>query len=484
MSVYESVTDAIGDTPLFRLRRLAEGIAAPVYAKVEHYNVGGSVKDRAALSMVERAERDGSLRPGGVIIEGTSGNTGIGLALVGRSRGYRVLVGVPEKIQPEKIDILKAYGAEVIKARTDVAREDPAHLFNVVRRLEEEIPGGWLANQYDNPANPDAHVRTTGPEIWHQTRGRVTHFVAGVGTGGTISGTGQFLKQVSGNTVQVIGADPETSAYNGQGDGSPYYVESIGHFVHPDTREDVWPESYHPGVVDRFEIIGDRESLLTARRLSREEGILAGASSGTAVAGALRVARELGPDGLVVTLLPDSGRSYLSKVHSDAWLRTWGFLDEPFEPSILTGEAGEPTVLSVIGRDRAGTDVVTVESDATLGEALSGEALSGEALSAGFDTARHPEVPVALARRDRRSPVNAAEILGALDLDWAARAVAEGLDPDSPVRDHLAPALPAVGIGQSVPSALDAMGERKAAVLLVDGRAAGLLTRDDLLKTL
>lgn len=477
MTVYETLTDAIGDTPLFRLRRLAEGITAPVYAKVEHYNIGGSVKDRAALSMVERAERDGSLRPGGVIIEGTSGNTGIGLALVGRSRGYRVLVGVPEKIQPEKIDILKAYGAEVIKARTDVAREDPAHLFNVVRRLAEEIPGGWLANQYDNPANPDAHVRTTGPEIWHQTRGRVTHFVAGVGTGGTISGTGQFLKQVSGGTVQIIGADPQTSAYNGQGDGSPYYVESIGHFVHPDTQEDIWPESYHPDVVDRFEIIGDRESLLTARRLSREEGILAGASSGTAVAGALRVARELGPDHVVVTLLPDSGRSYLSKVHSDAWLRRWGFLDEPHQPSILggeTGDAGEPTVLSVIGRDRAGTDVVTIESAATLGEAL----------SAGFDTARHPEVPVALARRDRRSPVNAAEILGALDLDWAARAVAEGLDPDSPVRDHLAPALPAVGIGQSVSSALDALGERKAAVLLVDGRAAGLLTRDELLKGL
>jgi cystathionine beta-synthase len=470
MAVYESPTDAIGGTPLFRLRRLAEGIAAPVYVKAEHYNLGGSVKDRAALAMIEQAERDGRLAPGGVIIEGTSGNTGIGLAIVGRSRGYRVLVGVPDKVQPEKIDILRAYGAEVITARIDVAREDPEHLFNVVRRLEEKIPGAWLANQYDNPANPGAHLRTTGPELWEQTKGRITHFVAGVGTGGTITGAGEFLKRVSDGAVQIIGADPETSAYNGDGDGSPYYVESIGHFVHPDTIEDDWPRAYRPGVVDRFERIGDRESLLTARRLSRDEGILAGASSGTAVAGALRVARRLGPDDLVVALLPDSGRSYLSRVHSDAWLRACGFLDEPFEPSILSGEPGEATVASVIDLGRAGTGAVTIEADATIGGAL----------AAGFDPARCPEVPVALPRRNRRSPVHAKEIVGSLDLDRAARAVAGGLDPRSPVREHLSPALPAIGTGQAVSAALDVLGDRRAAVLLLDGRAAGIVTRDEL----
>jgi len=319
-AIYESVAEAIGDTPLIRLASLSREVGTPIYAKVEFLSVGGSVKDRAAVAMVERAEGDGSLRPGGTIVEATSGNTGIGLAIVGRQRGYRVIVGVSDKSAQEKVDILKAYGAEVVLASSALPKQHPDHLFNVVRRLVEAIPGAWLANQYDNPANPDAHRRTTGPEIWAQTRGRVTHFVAGVGTGGTISGTGGYLKKVSGGGVTVVGADPEASVYAG-GDGSPYFVESIGHFVHPETAEDIWPESYHRDVVDRFERIPDRESLLTARRLARDEGLLAGPSSGTAVAAALRVARGLGPDDLVVVLLPDSGRSYLSKIFNDDWLR-------------------------------------------------------------------------------------------------------------------------------------------------------------------
>ena len=294
MSVYESVADAIGDTPLFRLGRLGAGLAAPIYAKAEFLNIGGSVKDRAALSMIEQAERDGSLRPGGTIIEATSGNTGIGLTIVGRRRGYRVIAGVSDKSAQEKVDILRAYGAEVVLAPTSLPRQHPDHLFNVVRRLEADIPGAWLANQYDNPANPEVHRRTTGPEVWAQTEGRITHFVAGIGTGGTISGVGGHLHEVSGGRVTVVGADPEASAYSG-GDGSPYYVESIGHFVHPDTADDLWPQSFDRGVVDRFEQIGDRESLLTARRLAREEGLLAGPSSGTAVAAALRVARDPRP---------------------------------------------------------------------------------------------------------------------------------------------------------------------------------------------
>jgi cystathionine beta-synthase len=467
VAVYESVADAIGGTPLFRLARLGEGIAAPVYAKAEFLNIGGSVKDRAALSMVQAAERDGLLRPGGTIVEATSGNTGIGLAIIGRQHGYRVIVGISDRAAREKSDILRAYGAEVVFAPTDVPKESPEHLFHVVRRLAEEIPGAWLANQYDNPANPDAHVRTTGPEIWKETSGRVTHFVAGVGTGGTISGTGGYLKDVSGGQVTVIGADPESSVYSG-GDGSPYFVESIGHFVHPGTQEDVWPESYHRDVVDRFERVPDRESLLTARRLAREEGLLVGPSSGAAVAAALRVARGLGPDDLVVVLLPDSGRSYLSKALSDDWLREWGFLEEPRD-----ADDTEPTVRAALGEltGRWGA-LLTVPSTATVGAALA--VLRG----ANTDVA-----PVVLARPDRPYGTSGTEILGSTDTGTLEAALASApAGPDAPLLDHLGPKLPAVGIGQPLSAALAALDPRHgAALVLLDGRAVALVRRTDLL---
>ena len=469
MTVYESVTDAIGDTPLFRLSRLGAGTAAPVYAKAEFLSVGGSVKDRAALSMVEQAERDGSLRPGGTIVEATSGNTGIGLAIVGRQRGYRVIVGVPDRSAQEKVDILRAYGAEVVIAPALLPKQHPDHLLNVVARLVEEIPGAWLANQYDNPANPDAHRRTTGPEIWRQTAGRITHFVAGVGTGGTITGAGAYLREVSGGAVTVVGADPEASVYSG-GDGSPYYVESIGHFLHPDTVEDAWPASYHPDVVHRFERIPDRESLLTARALAREEGLLAGPSSGTAVAAALRVARELGPGGLVVVLLPDSGRSYLSKTFSDEWLRAWGFLeDEPGRPD------GELTVRDLLDRDPdwAGR-LVTVSSRATVGQAVARLAAAPPALAA----------PVALVvlDRERRHGITAAEVLGSVDLAILRAAIDTGrISAGRPVTDHLAGPLPTVGIGEPVSRARAALRPGlPAAVVLRDGRAVSLVGRAEL----
>ncbi|MDJ0343038.1 pyridoxal-phosphate dependent enzyme [Streptomyces sp. H10-C2] len=469
MAVYESVTDAIGGTPLFRLARLGDGISTPVYAKAEFLNIGGSVKDRAALSMVEEAERAGLLRPGGTIIEATSGNTGIGLAIVGRQRGYRVVVGVSDRAAREKSDILRAYGAEVVLAPTALSKDSPDHLFHVVRRLAEEIPGAWLANQYDNPANPDAHVRTTGPEIWEQTGGRVTHFVAGVGTGGTISGTGGFLQKVSGGQVTVVGADPEASVYSG-GDGSAYFVESIGHFVHPETQEDVWPESYHQNVVDRFERVPDRESLLTARRMAREEGLLVGPSSGTAVAAALRVARRLGPDDLVVVLLPDSGRSYLSSALNDDWLRQRGFLEEPRH----SGDT-EPTVRTVLGDapDR-GERLVTVPSAASLGEALT-------VLRAGHATV----APVVLARAGRPFGISATEIIGSVESARLQVAVDSGAArPEEPLRDHLGPALPIVGVGQPLSSALaslDTPGHRhEAAVVLLDGRAYTVVHRSEL----
>ncbi|MFE7192228.1 pyridoxal-phosphate dependent enzyme [Kitasatospora sp. NPDC057541] len=471
-AVHESVLDAIGGTPLIRLARLGAGLAAPVYAKAEFLSIGGSVKDRAALSMVLAAERDGLLAPGGTIVEATSGNTGIGLAIVGRRRGYRVIAAVADRAAPEKSDILRAYGAEVVLAPTAVPLEDPAHLFNVVRRIVEETPGAWLADQYDNQANPDAHVRTTGPEIWEQTGGRVTHFVAGVGTGGTITGTGGHLKAVSGGAVTVVGADPESSVYAG-GDGSPYYVESIGHFVHPDTAEDRWPLAYRRDVADAFERIPDRESLLTARRLAREEGILAGPSSGTAVAAALRVARRLGPEDLVVVLLPDSGRSYLSKVHSDAWMRQWGFLED----GVAAGNGGavehgvptRPTGLRPL-LDAAGP-LVTVDADATVGEAA--RTLHG--VPGGV-------APAVLARTARPYGVSAAEVVGAVSREVLAAALADGsAKPDAPLGALLGPALPAVGVGQSVAEARAALGAGHPGVLvLVDGRAAGVLPRSAL----
>ncbi|MDF9811516.1 pyridoxal-phosphate dependent enzyme [Streptomyces sp. SPB162] len=465
MTVYESVTDAIGGTPLFRLARLGEGIATPVYAKAEFLSIGGSVKDRAALSMVREAERTGELRPGGTIIEATSGNTGIGLAIVGRQRGYRVVIGVSEKAAREKSDILRAYGAEVVLAPTALSKDHPDHLFHVVRRLAAEIPGAWLANQYDNPANPDAHVLTTGPEIWEQTEGRVTHFVAGVGTGGTISGTGGFLKKASGGRVAVVGADPEASVYAG-GDGSAYFVESIGHFVHPETSEDVWPESYHSDVVDMFERVPDRESLLTARRMAREEGLLVGPSSGTAVAAALRVARRLGPDDLVVVLLPDSGRSYLSSALSDDWLRQRGFLEEPRH-----GDDTEPTVRTVLGDAADGREsLVTVASTASLGAALD-----------ALRTARADVAPVVLARAERPFGVSAGEIIGSAEAAGLRAALDAGALPEEPLRDHLAPALPVVGLGQPLSSALACLDtpqrRHDAAVVLLDGRAVGLVGR-------
>ncbi|HEY3753320.1 MAG TPA: pyridoxal-phosphate dependent enzyme [Pseudonocardiaceae bacterium] len=450
MQVYESVTDAIGRTPLFRLNHV--DTPAPIYVKAEFLSIGGSVKDRAAQAMIEQAERDGSLRPGGTIVEATSGNTGIGLALVGRQRGYRVVIGVSDKAAQEKVDILKAYGAEVVLATTGLPLEHPDHLFNVVRRIVDETPGAWLANQYDNPANPQVHVRTTGPEIWQQTDGRVTHFVAGVGTGGTITGTGQYLKDVSGGKVTIVAADPESSVYSG-GDGSPYWVESIGHSLHPETVEDHWPESFHPDVVDRYERIGDRVSLLTARDLGRREGLLVGASSGTAVAAAIRVASELGPDDLVVVLLPDSGRSYLSKSLSDDWLRHWGFLEES-DQQVRRLVAG------------LGEQLPTVPATATVGAVVARFAGSPDIGA----------VPVVVPRAERPYGVASGEILGALSPARLGAALAEDrIRPDE--RIPLDPPLPVVGVGESLPATIEALADHDGVIVLEDGRALAVVSR-------
>jgi cystathionine beta-synthase len=474
--VFESIADAIGGTPLFRLRGLGHGIAAPVYAKAEFYSVGGSVKDRAALAMVTAAERDGLLRPGGTIVEATSGNTGIGLAIVGRQRGYRVAVVVSDRSAQEKADILRAYGAEVIIASSSLPRQHPDHIFNVARRVADDTPGGWLANQYDNPANPLAHVATTGPEIWQQTQGRVTHFVAGVGTGGTISGTGRYLKEISGGRVRVIGADPENSTYSG-GDGSPYYVESIGHFLHPETEDDAWPESFHADVVDRFETVSDRESLTTVRRLAREDGLLAGPSSGTAVAAALRVARQLGPSDLVVVLLPDSGRSYLSKVFNDGWMRRWGFLEEPLD--------GTLTVTDVLARggpdDGNRAPFVAVDMTATVAQAL--KTAGAPVKGAGADPAA--AALIVAPRPSRPYGLTATEVIGSFSVARLTAALAAGrARGDDAITDHADAPLPTIGAGQSVHDALEALGPAgpgpDAVLVLRDGRAHAILTRDAL----
>jgi cystathionine beta-synthase len=457
MPLHESLLDLVGGTPLVRLNRVAEGLPAPVYVKLEYLNPGGSVKDRAALAMVEAAEAAGRLRPGGTIVEGTSGNTGVGLAQVAAVRGYRMVVVLPDRVTPEKIDTLLAYGAEVVLTPPDRPREHPEQVRNVAARIAAGTPGAWLADQYDNPANPQAHRASTGPEIWADTGGAVTHLVATIGTGGTLTGTGEYLKQVSGGKVRVIGVDPPTSAYNG-GDGAPFYTEAAGHYRHPDTVEDVWPRSFHTDVPDRIEVVGDRDAILTARALARRDGLLVGGSSGLAAAAALRVARDLGPEHLVVAILPDSGRAYLSRYHSTAWLRRLGFLDDD-RPGLLA-DAG------VLGPVR------TVTQRAGLGEAV--QALRDPA-------GDQPALPVVLAGRDPRFATAQAEVLALLDpAELAAAVERDGADAPVPT----GPAPVAVGTGETAAEALARVEDAGAryAVVLRDGRLAGVVAREDLVR--
>ncbi|WP_030013977.1 MULTISPECIES: pyridoxal-phosphate dependent enzyme [Micrococcales] len=313
------ISDLVGGTPLVQMHHVAEGLKPTILAKVEYVNPGGSVKDRIAERIVDAAERAGHLKPGGTIVEPTSGNTGVGLALVAQRRGYRMIFVVPDKFAGEKVDVLRAYGAEVVITPTDVAPEDPRSYYGVSDRLAEEIPGAFKPNQFANQNGPLAHYETTGPEIWRDTDGRVTHFVAGIGTGGTISGTGRYLHEVSNGRTTVVGADPEGSIYSaGEGeDPHGFLVEGVG--------EDFLPETFDPTSVDRYERVSDAESFAMTRRLAREEGLFVGGSSGMAMVAALRTARGLGPDDVVVVLLPDHGRGYLSKIYNDEWMAGHGF---------------------------------------------------------------------------------------------------------------------------------------------------------------
>lgn len=317
MQIHESVIEMIGGTPLVRLSRLHP--PGNLVAKVEHMNPGGSIKERIAVSMIDAAERDGLLKPGGTIVEPTSGNTGVGLALVGAIRGYRVICTVPDKVAPEKIRQLEAYGVEVIVTPTELLPEDEESYYGVARRLASEISGAFNPNQYFNPANPAAHEATTGPEIWDQTGGKIDVLVAGVGTGGTITGIARHLRRLKPG-VEIVGADPEGSIYSAGPDGDihQYLVEGVG--------EDFYPDTVDLDLIDRFIMVSDRESFAMTHRLAREEGLLVGGSCGMAAEAAIQVARE-DTDKLVVVILPDSGRGYLSKIFNPDWLREQGFAE-------------------------------------------------------------------------------------------------------------------------------------------------------------
>ncbi len=450
--IADSLLGLVGDTPLVRLRRISEadGMEATLAAKLEMLNPGGSVKDRPAVAMIDAAEREGLLKPGGTIVEPTSGNTGVGLAIVAAQRGYRCVFVCTDKVAPEKIRLLEAYGAEVVVCPVAVEPDDPQSYYSVAERLVKEIPGAFRPNQYANAANPWAHEQSTGPEIWRQTAGRITHFVAGVGTGGTITGVARALKALNPD-VQIVGADPAGSVYSG-GSGRPYLVEGIG--------EDFWPTTYDPSLVDRVIPITDEDSFLVARRVTQEEGLLIGGSGGTAVAAALEVARDLGPDGLVVVLIPDSGRGYLSRVFDDEWMAGYGFL-----------RTGDRSVSDII-ESRGGEvpPLVYVHPEDTVRRAVN--VMRGHGVS---------QLPVAKGEM----PLAAAEVLGAVDelalMDLTFR------DPsvlDTPVEKVMGPRLPTVGIGQPIDLAVELLDRAPAVVVLAGGRPHVVLTRTDVLKFL
>ncbi|MBP0457382.1 cystathionine beta-synthase [Streptomyces montanisoli] len=461
MQFHDSMISLVGNTPLLRLRSVTSGIQATVLAKVEYFNPGGSVKDRIALRMIEAAERSGELRPGGTIVEPTSGNTGVGLAIVAQQKGYKCVFVCPDKVSTDKINVLRAYGAEVVVCPTAVDPDHPDSYYNVSDRLVRETPDAWKPDQYSNPNNPRSHYETTGPELWEQTDGRITHFVAGIGTGGTISGTGRFLKEISADRasgpVRIVGADPEGSVYSG-GSGRPYLVEGVG--------EDFWPTAYDRTVTDDIIGVSDKDSFQMTRRLAKEEGLLVGGSCGMAVVAALKAAEGLGPDDVVVVLLPDSGRGYLSKIFNDEWMNDYGFLEH----------GGGATVGDVLRhKEGAIPTLLHMHPGETVGEAI-------EVLRE-YGVSQMPLVKPGAGHPD----VMAAEVVGSvverelLDALFAKRATLTDA-----LESHMSPPLPQVGSGEPVADLMAALSGTgrdgaDAAIVLVEGKPVGVVSRQDLL---
>ena len=446
-AIADSVLDLIGNTPLVRMQRISEVEQLPsvLAMKMETTNPGGSSKDRPALEMVLAAEQDGLLRPGGTIVEPTSGNTGVGLAIVAAQRGYRCVFVMTDKVAPEKISLLRAYGAEVVVCPVAVAPDDPRSYYSVAARLTEELDA-FRPNQYANPNNPLAHEKTTGPELWAQTAGRITHFVAGAGTCGSITGTARYLKAQNPD-IRIIAADPEGSVFSG-GSGRPYLVEGVG--------EDFFPAAWEPELYDDVIAISDAESFQTARRVSEIEGILIGGSGGLAVAAAIHVARQAAPDDIVVVLNPDSGRGYLSRVFDDAWMANYGFTQEC-----------EQCVGAVLDTRAGMAELLYVNPDQSVRHAV--ELMRANGVS---------QLPVC----KNTPPFAAAEVSGSVDELEVMEAIAG--NPSlwtTPVEKVMGPQLPTIGVGQKVERAVKMLETAPALLVLAGGRPLAVITRTDIL---